>query len=217
MLLSEMLHQSLSASKMSNILSARFGVHVHAYKHDDMSLCIDTSDMYMFNMTPKELNEFVNKFGWYVSGYGSKLIVLRKNKLLNSNESHYYLKGSKIEPELAKKIGLRAKSYNDLTEDPEDFKAGSIYSDKRNYVWSIVFDISDFNSLLHLVEVASEYGKYVYLVKLTDNVYKDPEYEAIDEPACFITRTILPYEILGGFTGKYVDIATQIQALLKNS
>lgn len=215
MLISEMLVQSLTADKMSDIIFDRFGVNVYEYKPTDMTLMLDTSDFMHFSMTPKELNEFLAKFGWYVSGYGNKLIVLRKSKLLNSNKLHYYLKGSKIDPLLAKRIGLRAKSCNDLTEDPEDFKAGSIYSDKRNYVWSIDFDINDFDSLLHLVEVAREYGKYVYLVKLNDNVYKDPEYEAINEPACFITRTIHPYEILGGFTGKYADIATQIQALLK--
>lgn len=214
MLLTEFMLNSLSADKMSDILYDRYDINVYEYGKDDMSLSFDTADMHKLHMTPKEFNEFCNKYGWYVSGYGTHLVVIRKNNVeniqANNSYTHYYIKGSNVSPDLVKRIGLRAKSANALTDNNEDFKIGPIYSDKRNYIW----DISTVNTksqLAHLVEVAMEYGKYVYLIKLKDKVIKDPEYEKIAEPACFITRTIQPYEIIDVYTGTFDSIAGKIQ------
>jgi len=218
MLISEMLGTSLTAEKMSDILYDRFGVNVYEYDTDDMSLSIDTSDFRYFCMTPTQFDEFVNRFGWYVSGYSERLVVIRKNReyvdLTKSVYAHLYIKGSQTEPSIAKKIGLRAKTYNALSDDSEDFKVGPIFSAKRNYLWDISHATS-YADLASCVEDAAAYGKYIYLIKLKDRAIKDPEYELTDASACFVNRTIQPYEIIGSFTGKYANIAKEIRDCIK--
>ena len=221
MLLTEFMLNSLSADKMSDIIFDRFNVNVYEYKADDMSLMLDTSDLMHFNMTPKELDAFLHKFGWYVSGYNEKKIFIRQGRIVNTQQktayANLYLRGCAIGPLVCKRKGLRAQKTSDLTDDPEDFKIGPVYNDKRNYIWDISAAANDINLLAHYVELAREYGKYVYLVKLDSNVYKDPEYEYIDEPACFIDRTILPQEILACVSDDtYLNLAIKLDKIIKN-
>lgn len=161
-------------------------------------------------MKLKDFDNIIQKYGWYVSIVNTGTIHLLK---MHSVDKGYYdlddikfdnvfLHFSPIKPSIITTQGIKAKN-----SESDEFDDRIRYPDARVYLWKLrgMYKTSgDFNldfvkRFRHLTEIldATDYGNYVYIIKLPKSIklHYDEEYGR-DTPARYITQNVSPSQVM---------------------
>lgn len=177
-------------------------------------------------LTLKDFDNIIQKYGWYVSIVNTGTIHLLK---MHSVDKGYYdlddidfdnifLHFSPVKPSIITTQGIKAKSSE--SEDDE-FDDRIRYPNARVYLWKLRgmykssgnFNLDFIKRFRQLTEIldATDYGNYVYIIKLpkTIQLHYDEEYGR-DTPARYITQNVSPSQVM------FLSTVSKIREKIKN-
>ena len=175
-------------------------------------------------MKLKDFDNIIQKYGWYVSIVNTGTIHLLK---MHSVDKGYYdlddikfdnifLHFSPIKPSIITTQGIKAKN-----SESDEFDDRIRYPDARVYLWKLRgmyktsgnFNLDFIKRFRHLTEIldATDYGNYVYIIKLPKSIklHYDEEYGR-DTPARYITQNVSPSQVM--FLATVSKISDRIKA-----
>lgn len=194
------------------------------------------TDLKIQNISIKNFEAIISKYGWYISNISGNNITLNvenniDNKFYRINDNaifkNYYLHITASKPSLITNHGLIAKNSTDPNVEKNlTMQRDILYPNNRVYLWDLEeitgyaalndknFDkkiLSGFNSILNGLH-AKTYGNYAYLIELPSSIklHYDNEY-GTDNPARYITQNIPPSYI------KYIGTISRISSILKDN
>ncbi len=170
-------------------------------KEDLISLEEDVLERH--GLTLKEFEKRLKPYGWTVTGYTHKQVLIMPNRLgrgqrLNVKKPEalalinkckgLYLRFDNREPSLIKRVGFRTTKDRYLNLDDPKRSKTQFWNQERVYVYSIDQlarytkgdPVQILYGLFEIVQSGMEYGRYLYLMKVPESIRFDRDLEYND-------------------------------------